>query len=487
MTETVRVRFAPSPTGHLHIGGARTAIYNWAFARHHGGVFVLRIDDTDPERSTEENTAAILRALRWLGLEWDEGPEAGGDAGPYYQTQRTEIYERALESLRESGAAYPCFCSAQELASKRDALRTQDGYAGYDRTCRGLSEQASKVRVAAGEAHVWRVKVPEARGEVVFEDAIRGTITFSADSLDDYIIARSDGSPTYNFATVVDDAEMGITHVIRGDDHLSNTPRQIVVFEALGKAAPVYAHMSLIFGSDGKRLSKRHGATSVEAYREGGYLPETLVNYLALLGWSFEERDIFSRDELVQGFDLSRVSRNPVVFDPEKLEWMNGVYIRALQPHALVARMTPLLVEAGFLSSEEAVVRERWLEGLAVLVSERIKRLDEVVPMVRFLFEDSVVIAEDARAKALTQDGVDTALDAVIMALGSVGEFDAPQIEGAMRSVPEQLMMKPKVVFQAARVAVSGSTVSLPLFESMALLGKESTLRRLRDARSSLA
>ena len=288
-TKPVRVRFAPSPTGKLHIGGARTAIYNWAFARATGGTFVLRIEDTDPERSTEENTQIILRALKWMGLDWDEGPEVGGPCGPYFQTQRTDTYEAALQKLIDAGAAYPCFCTKEELDAKREAAeKTEGGYAGYDRTCRAIPADEAAARIAAGEPHVWRLKVPDDHGPVTFKDAVYGDMSFPIDVMDDMILRRTDGTFTYNFAVVCDDVNMAITHVIRGDDHLSNTPRQVLIYEALGAEVPLFAHLSMILGPDGKKLSKRHGATNVEEYRDRGYLPDALVNFLALLGWSLD-------------------------------------------------------------------------------------------------------------------------------------------------------------------------------------------------------
>lgn len=481
MTQDVRVRFAPSPTGLLHIGGARTAIYNWAFARHHGGTFILRIDDTDPERSTTENTLAILRALRWLGLDWDEGPDAGGDKGPYFQTQRSDTYARALVSLRDGGHAYPCFCSAVELKSKRDSARAKGGYAGYDRTCRKLSPPEAAARVDAGEPHVWRISVPEDRGDVSFTDAVRGELSFPPAAVDDFVLVRTDGTPTYNYATVVDDALMEITHVIRGDDHLSNTPRQILVFEALDHDVPTFAHLSMILGADGKRLSKRHGAASVEAYRDEGFLPEALLNYLTLLGFSLDgDTTVFSSEQLIAGFELERVSKNAAIFDPEKLEWLNGVYMRELAPEVFTERIAPLLIDAGLLSASDAEARRDWLVILAPLVSERIKRLDEVVPMVAFLFEHSVVIDDAARAKALGDESVLAAVRACIEALSALESFDHGSIEAALRAVPEATGLKPKAVFQAVRVAVTGTTVSPPLFESLELLGRERTLERLR-------
>lgn len=482
MTDPVRVRFAPSPTGHLHIGGARTAIYNWAFARHHGGTFVLRIDDTDKERSTEENTQQILRAMRWLGLDWDEGPDTGGDHGPYYQTQRDAFYADALQMLQANGHVYPCFCTPEELEAKREAARALGGFSGYDRTCRTIPRDEAAARAATGEAHVWRVKVPEDRGDITISDVIRGEVTWPIDAMDDFILVRSDSTPTYMFATVVDDWTMGITHIIRGDDHLSNTPRQIVVYEALEAPLPVFAHMGLIFGPDGKRLSKRHGATSVEAYKDMGYLPEALLNYLALLGWSLDELTVFSAQTLVERFELSRVSKNPAVWDAEKLEWMNGAYIREMSPAELAERLAPWLVEAELLTDSEAAERREWLQELAPLVSERLKTLGEVAPWVAFLFKE-IEVTEEARIKVLEKEGAGRALDEVATALERAEPFDATNVEEALRVVPETLGLKPKVVFQAVRVAVTGTTVSPPLFESLALLGKETSLARIRAAR----
>jgi glutamyl-tRNA synthetase len=484
VTDTVRVRFAPSPTGHLHIGGARTAIYNWAFARHTGGTFVLRIEDTDPERSTEQNTQAILRAMAFLGLDYDEGPEVGGDYGPYFQTGRSGRYAAGLEQLKTTRHAYPCFCSAEELERKRESARARGGFAGYDRACRAISPSAAAARIAAGEPHVWRIKIPEDRGDITFCDAVRGDTTFPSDNVDDFVLARTDGSPTYNFAVVMDDVDMKISHVIRGDDHLSNTPKQIVVYEALGVEVPTFAHLSMIWGPDGKRLSKRHGATSVEAYAEMGYLPEAIVNYLSLLGWSLDgETTIIDAETLIANFSLDRISRNPAIFDIEKLDWIDGVYIRELSPQQLVARMVPWLEKAGLATGDDVAAYGEWFLRLAPLVAERTKHLDEIAPMVRFLFGD-IEIDPDARAKILSKDGAGPAIDAAIEALTKVHPFEHTAIENALREVPDRLRAKQKLVFQTIRVAVTGSTVSLPLFESLELLGRERTLWRLQAART---
>jgi glutamyl-tRNA synthetase len=483
VTDNVRVRFAPSPTGHLHIGGARTAIYNWAFARHFGGTMVLRIEDTDPERSTEENTLAIIRAMKFLGLDYDEGPEVGGDFGPYYQTQRFGLYAEGLEQLKATGHAYPCFCTAEDLAQKREAARIKGGFAGYDGTCRSIAAQAAMERISAGEPHVWRVRVPEDRGDITFVDAVRGETTFAADQIDDFVLARTDGTATYNFAVVMDDSGMKITHVVRGDDHLSNTPKQIVLYEALGADVPTFAHLSMIWGADGKRLSKRHGATSVEAYAEMGYLPEALTNYLALLGWSLDgETTIIDAKTLVENFSLDRISKNPAIFDLEKLDWINGVYLREMSAEQFVDCMAPWLVAAGLTTPDDLTARREWFVRLAPLVSERIKHLDEIAAKVAFLFTD-VEINPTAREKVLDKDGVDEALAAASETLATT-LWSVPDIEATLRELPEKLGQKPKAVLQAVRVAVTGSTVSPPLFESLELLGREEAVRRLDMARS---
>ncbi len=478
-----RVRFAPSPTGALHIGGARTAIYNWAFARASGGTFVLRIDDTDAERSTPENTAQILRSMSWLGIDWDEGPEVGGPYGPYFQTQRAETYRMALETMKANGAAYPCFCSAEELAVKREAARAGDGSAGYDRTCRGIDPGAATARIAAGEPHVWRLRVPAERGDIVVDDIVRGETVFPASAMDDFVLVRSDGTPTYNFATVVDDANMEITHVIRGDDHLSNTPRQILVFEALGHAVPRFAHLSMIWGADGKKLSKRHGATSVEAFRDEGYLPEAILNYVALLGWSLDgETTIISRETLARDFSLERISKNPAIFDFEKLEWMNGVYLRDMPADEFADRMVPYLVDAGLTSADDYRARPAWYHSLVPLIAERAKRMTDIAPTVAFLFTDTIALDSVSVDKALGTDEARDALAAAADALTGLEAWEHDAIEAVLRELPPMLQVKPKVLFQAIRVAVTGSTVSPPLFESLALLGKDRTLTRIRAA-----
>ncbi len=523
--QPVRVRFAPSPTGKLHIGGARTAIYNWAFARAHGGAFILRIEDTDPERSTEENTQIILRALRWLGLDWDEGPGVEGTCGPYFQTQRTATYEAALAQLKESGWAYPCFCTKEELDAKRAAAEAAEGgYAGYDGTCRAIASDEAAARIAAGEPHVWRLKVPADHGPVTFHDAVYGAMEFPIDVMDDMILQRTDGTFTYNFCVVCDDAGMGITHVIRGDDHLSNTPRQVLVYEALGAKVPEFAHLSMILGPDGKKLSKRHGATNVEEYRDRGYLSDALVNYLALLGWSLDgETTIISRDELCRSFSLDRISKKHSIFDEAKLNWMDGAYLRELAPADWVALAKPWLAQAAIDGAQapagvtvvptltkdeqkaaEAVTRalpdgatpEQWEAALAAvdartgfyeavhpLIIERLERLDQIPAKLAFLFwGPNVVLDEKSRDKVLLKEGAraDEALAICRAVLADEAlPWDAEVLQEECRARGETAELKPKLLFQPLRVAVCGNMVSPPLLESIVLMDRADVLARI--------
>lgn len=490
MTSSVRVRFAPSPTGKLHIGGARTAIYNWAFARANGGTFILRIDDTDPTRSTDENTQIILRAMRWLGLDWDEGPEVGGDFGPYAQTERLDMYKEAAQKLWDAGRAYPCFCTTEQLAADRAAAQARkDPFQGYQRRCRDLSRDEAQARIDAGEPYVLRIKVPADRGDVVIHDAVHGDVVFDAKELDDFVIFRSDGTPTYNFATVVDDAMMGITHVIRGDDHLSNTPRQVMVYEALEAPVPTFAHISMILGADGKKLSKRHGATSVEEYRDAGYLSDAFVNYLALLGWSLDgETTVIPRDVLASQFSLERISKNPATFDPKKLDWMNAEYINAMSDADFADQiMLPELHEAGLID-DGFEADEAWIDALAAIVKPRTKMPADAVDVAAPVFATAQTLEYDEKsvAKGLAKEGMGAVLDAARAALEAVSAnaWTPETIDGALEPLPEALDAKKRIVFQAVRVAVCGNMVSPPLGETMALIGKDDCLARIDRARA---
>ena len=490
MTSSVRVRFAPSPTGKLHIGGARTAIYNWAFARANGGTFILRIDDTDPTRSTDENTQIILRAMRWLGLDWDEGPEVGGDFGPYAQTERLDLYKEAAQKLWDAGRAYPCFCTTEQLAADRAAAQARkDPFQGYQRRCRDLSREDAQARIDAGEPYVLRIKVPADRGDVVIHDAVHGDVVFDAKELDDFVIFRSDGTPTYNFATVVDDAMMGITHVIRGDDHLSNTPRQVMVYEALEAPVPTFAHISMILGADGKKLSKRHGATSVEEYRDAGYLSDAFVNYLALLGWSLDgETTVIPRDVLASQFSLERISKNPATFDPKKLDWMNAEYINAMSDADFADQiMLPELHKAGLID-DGFEADETWVDALAAIVKPRTKMPADAVGVAAPVFATAQTLEYDEKsvAKGLAKEGMGAVLDAARAALEavSVNAWTPEAIDGALEPLPEALDAKKRIVFQAVRVAVCGNMVSPPLGETMSLIGKDDCLARIDRARA---
>ena len=485
----VRVRFAPSPTGKLHVGGARTAIYNWAFARANHGTFILRIDDTDPTRSTEENTQVILRAMRWLGLDWDEGPEVGGDYGPYRQTDRADLYRQAAQRLWDEGKAYPCFCTAEQLAADRAAAQERkDPFQGYQRRCRDLSREEAQARIDAGEPYVLRIKVPLDRGDVVVHDAVHGDVTFDAKELDDFVIQRTDGTPTYNFATVVDDAMMRISHVIRGDDHLSNTPRQVMVYEALGAPVPTFAHISMILGADGKKLSKRHGATNVEEYRDAGYLSDAFVNYLALLGWSLDgETTIVPRDVLASSFSLDHVSKNPATFDPKKLDWMNAEYINRMGDAEFADKiMLPELGRAGLVGAGDEF-DEAWVDALAAIVRPRTKMPADAARVAAPVFATAEDLEYDERsvAKGLAKEGMGAVLDAAREALAAIGEDEwAPQaIDAALEELPERLDVKKRLVFGAVRVAECGNMVSPPLGETMALIGREDCLARIDRAR----
>lgn len=490
MTSSVRVRFAPSPTGKLHIGGARTAIYNWAFARANGGTFILRIDDTDPTRSTDENTQIILRAMRWLGLDWDEGPEVGGDFGPYAQTERLDIYKEAAKKLWDAGRAYPCFCTTEQLAADRAAAQARkDPFQGYQRRCRDLSREDAQARIDAGEPYVLRIKVPADRGDVVIHDAVHGDVVFDAKELDDFVIFRSDGTPTYNFATVVDDAMMGITHVIRGDDHLSNTPRQVMVYEALEAPVPTFAHISMILGADGKKLSKRHGATSVEEYRDAGYLSDAFVNYLALLGWSLDgETTVIPRDVLASQFSLERISKNPATFDPKKLDWMNAEYINAMSDADFADQiMLPELHKAGLID-DGFEADETWVDALAAIVKPRTKMPADADGVAAPVFATAQTLEYDEKsvAKGLAKEGMGAVLDAARAALEAVSAnaWTPEAIDGALEPLPEALDAKKRIVFQAVRVAVCGNMVSPPLGETMSLIGKDDCLARIDRARA---
>jgi glutamyl-tRNA synthetase len=457
----VRVRFAPSPTGHLHVGGARTALFNWLFARHHGGTFILRIEDTDRSRSTEEHLAAILDALRWLELDWDEGPPAPG----YRQTERLDLYRAQAGRLVASGHAYYCDCPPAQLEAERKAAEARKETFRYSGRCRARGLTAGALRL----------RIPDT-GATVVQDLIHGPVVFDHQQLDDWILVRTDGTPTYNFCVVVDDVDMRISHVIRGNDHLSNTPKQVLCYEALGYPVPAFAHVSMILGADRARLSKRHGATSVQAYREQGILPEALVNYLARLGWSHGDQEIFTRAELVERFDIKDVSSSGAVFDQAKLEWLSQEYIKASDGARLAALVRPFLAEAALAAPDD--VR---LGAMLGTLRERARTLREMVEVGRFYFERPASYEPAARAKLFTAAGVER-LGLLTERLQTVEPFTAPALEALYRELAAALGLKLVDLAQLTRLAVTGRTASPPLFDVLALLGREEVVTRLRAA-----
>ena len=487
----VRVRFAPSPSGDLHVGNIRTALYDWAFARRTGGTFVLRIEDTDQTRVTPEYIASALDTLRWLGLQWDEGPEVGGRYGPYLQSQRLAIYAEWLDHLLRTGHAYYCYCTPEELAARREAARSAGGPSGYDAHCRVLTEEQVAAYRAEGRKPVVRFRMPE--GSTTFTDLVRGEVTFDHAHVPDFVLARADSSPLYTLAVAVDDVLMKITHVVRGEDLLSSTPRQIAVYRAMGVAEadfPVFAHLPHVLGKDNQRLSKRNGVVSVNWYREEGFLPEAIDNYLALLGWSpGDNREEFSLADLAAEFDLARVNKNPAQFDVKKLEAINGDKIRALDPADFVARITPFLERAEMVATPPSADQAALIEAAAPLIQTRISRLTEAVGMLSFLFAGDdggfKVEPEDA-AKVLTPEALPV-LRAAEAALAAVEPWTHEAIEAALKdALIEGLGLAPRKAFAPVRVAVTGKRVSPPLYESIQLLGRERTLHRLAAAIKSI-
>jgi glutamyl-tRNA synthetase len=477
MSQTVRTRFAPSPTGYLHVGTARTALYCYLYARRHDGAFVLRIEDTDAERNVAASAQAIVDGLRWLGLDWDEGYDKGGPNGPYVQTERLDRYRAATNALVAQGDAYPCYCTPEELEQRRKAAEARGLPPGYDGRCRGLSTEQVRAFEAEGRRPAVRFRLPD-EGETVVEDLIRGTVRFDNASLSDFVIMRANGIPTYHFSAVFDDVDMAISHVIRGEDLFPSTPLHVHVFRALGRPTPpAFAHLPLIVGPDRRKLSKRRDQVSVEGFRNAGYLPEAMVNYLALLGWSLDDHtELFTLAELERVFSLERVSRNPAAFDTKKLDALNGHYVRRLEPADFARRALPFVQAAGFPDADPQL-----LARAAPLVVERITRLDEAPGMVGFLLSDPVELDQAAAAKVLTDEARGFLVDAA-KRLEAVEPWTAAAIEETLRGLQQERELKPKSAFQPVRLAITGRLVSPPLFESMELLGKARSLARLERA-----
>ena len=474
----VRTRFAPSPTGALHIGGARTAIFNWLFARHYGGKFILRIEDTDQTRSTEDSIAEILDAMTWLGLDWDEGP--------LRQSERLSVYQSYAEKLLDAGKAYRCYCTTEELEARRKEAQSQGRVYRYEGTCRNRFDPSTSSGLTTGlesypsdKPFAIRIKTPNT-GTIKVEDLIRGIINVDAKEIDDFVIQKTDGFPTYNFAVVIDDVTMNISHVIRGDDHIANTPKQILIYEALSFETPKFAHVSMILGSDKTKLSKRHGAISTVAYRDMGYLPDALLNYLVRLGWAHGDQEVFSKEELVEKFTLENVGKSPAVFNPEKLLWLNGLYIRTKPAEEIAKLVIPFLEKKGF-----KVTLDEKLVKIVESLKERAKTLVDFAESVDYFFIDEIKYEEAAKKRFLTPEVVPI-FETLIDKLSLLQDFNVTELQKVFGEIIEQRGLKMVQVAQPVRVALTGGTVSPGIFEVMEILGKDRVMERLKRAVSTI-
>lgn len=477
-----RVRFAPSPTGYLHVGGARTALFNWLYARRQGGTFVLRIEDTDVHRSSTDMVTGILDGLRWLGLDWDEGPEVGGPHVHYFQSQRLDRYRAVSARLVAEGHAYYCYCSQDRLREQREKAEARGEAWQYDRACLGLAPERIAQLEATAAPRVVRFKVPAAN--TAFDDAVHGRIEFDTRTIEDFVVLRSDDYPTYHLSVVVDDIDMQITHVIRGDDHISNTPKHAMLFEALAAPIPVFAHVPLILGADRKRLSKRHGATSVTEYQRQGYLADAMVNFLALLGWSpGDDREVMSADELVAAFSLEGISGGDAVFNTEKLDWMNAQYIAKLPVERLASAVVPFMADTGLPLPRST----EWFHRLLDLLRPRARRLVDFVELARPYLVETVEYEPQAVEKHLGAPNLGDHLAALAITLRTLDPFDEPHVEAAVRGTAAERGIKAGALIHAVRVAATGRTASPGLFEVLVLLGREQTVQRIERLVNFLA
>jgi glutamyl-tRNA synthetase len=486
MTDSVRTRYAPSPTGFAHVGNIRTALFAWLFARHHGGSFIVRIEDTDVTRKVKGAVEAILDSLKWLGLDWDEGPEVGGKHEPYVQSERLELYRYAAQELIEKGHAYYCYCSPERLEEMRKEQVRRKQPPGYDRRCRDLGEETWAQKAAEGITPVVRFKMP-LEGQTSFTDLIWGEVTFENNLLDDMVLLKSDGFPTYHLAHVVDDHEMEISHVMRAEEWLSSTPRHILMYQAFGYELPQFAHLPMLLGSDRSKLSKRHGAASVTEFQEQGYLPEAMVNFLVLLGWSLDDKtEIFSREQLIENFSLERVSKTAAIFNREKLDWMNGLYIRGLSLEDFT-RQSLSFLERDLPPEAKRPLDFDYIKEIAPLIQERAKTLAEVSDLVQFFFVDELDHESNPPiGKDMTPESAVRALEVSLKRLEQLGAFDSESLEALLRPLAEELELKTGQLFGTLRVAVTGRTAAPPLFQTMAVLGKERCLGRIETALSGL-
>ena len=487
---SVRVRYAPSPTGYPHIGNIRTALFNWLFARHSGGKFIVRIEDTDQSRRVEGALESILDSLRWLCLDWDEGPEVGGEYGPYLQSERVELYQKHARQLLEGGYAYQCYCSPERLADMRAGMaERKESTRSYDRHCRDLGPEEQSKREAEGITPVIRFKAP-IKGETTFNDLIRGDITFNNSELDDLVLLKSDGYPTYHLANIVDDHFMQITHVMRADEWLSSTPRHVLLYAALGWEPPLFAHLPMILGPDKSKLSKRHGAASLTEYRDMGYLPEAMMNFLALLGWALDDRtDIIDRDDLIKHFTIDGISKTGAIFSHDKLDWMNGMYMRHIVEEkgieAFVERAMPFM-EAGLPQTVDRPLDREYVNRIAPLIYERVKLLSDAAKQAEFFFIDDLEYNRNLLlVKGLDANKAKEALGVCMKRLEDC-DFDASSLENHLRPLAEELGLKTGQLFGLLRVAVTGRTAAPPLFQTMEVLGKERCLKRISAASAEL-
>lgn len=479
MQGKIRVRFAPSPTGPLHIGGARSALFNWLLARKYGGTMMVRIEDTDLERSSRESENNILDSLRWLGLDWDEGIVVGGEYGPYRQTERLNTYKEAADKLLAEGKAYLCYCSEEELEAEREALMSRNELPRYLGKCRNLSADDRKKLEEAGRKPVVRFRVPD-NELVIVHDLVRGNVKFESEGIGDFVIVKSDGIPTYNFAVVIDDSTMNITHVVRGEEHLSNTPRQVLLYQALGLNTPQFAHVSLILGKDRSKMSKRHGSTAVEQYASRGYLPEALINFLALLGWSPSgEQEIFSVEELIEQFSLDRVAKNPAVFDLDKLNWLNGHYIRQSPLERIVEIAIPFLQEAGCLEKDLSPERYRWASLIVESLREKLAYVAQITELASIYFADEVTLENQEAKEVLLGEQVPAVLAALEAKLAELPELNAEAVKGLLKALTKELKLGGKLVYMPIRVALTGQMHGPELYHVIPILGKDVIAKRI--------
>ncbi|SKA96031.1 glutamyl-tRNA synthetase /glutamate--tRNA(Gln) ligase [Caloramator quimbayensis] len=481
-----RVRFAPSPTGHLHIGGARTALFNYLYAKRTGGKFIVRIEDTDLNRSTTESEKVIIDSLKWFGINWDEGIEVGGPDEPYRSTERNFIYEPYVKKLIDEGKAYYCYCSEEEIEKERQESLSKGETYKYSGKCRNLTEEERKKLEEKGIKPVVRFRVPD-NEPIIIDDAVRGRVEFNTNDIGDFIIVKSDGIPVYNFAVVVDDHLMKITTVIRGEEHLSNTPRQILIYKALGFDIPKFAHVSLILGKDRTKMSKRHGSTWVEQYEQAGYLPEALINFLALLGWSPEgDEEIFTLEELCEKFSLERVAKNPAVFDIDKLNHINGIYIRKSPIERIVDLSIPHLIKAGYITEEFAKDNRQYVTLLVSTFREKISHISEIVNHAAVLFGDEVKIENEEAAEVLKQEHVVSLLDELYAIVNEAEKLDNEFIQNMFKELKNRTGAKGKALFMPVRVALTGQVHGAELVNIIELLGKDNVLKRIEYTKKNL-